>query len=82
MAVPKHRTPKSDTKTRHSTWVALNRTRLIRQTHIVTCASCGEPKLSHTICPACGAQGAHKLKALVTPEAIGAKAVPEPEQKA
>lgn len=69
MAVPAKKTSKSRTKQRHSTWVALNRARLIRQTNVVNCPVCNEPKLSHTICPACGAAGSQKLKEVVAPEA-------------
>jgi ribosomal protein L32 len=66
MAVPKKKQAKSSTSRRHSTWVSLNRTRLVRQTHIVKCASCDEPKLSHTICPSCGLAGS-KIKDVVNP---------------
>lgn len=67
MAVPAKKISKSRSKTRRSTWVALNRARLVRQTNVVSCPACGEPKLSHTVCPACGAHGSTKLKKVVSP---------------
>ena len=68
MAVQKTKTSKSRTKTRHSTWVALNRARLVRQTNVIPCPKCAEPKLAHTICPACNEYGSVKLKEVVNPE--------------
>jgi len=81
MAVPKKKISKSVSKTRRSSWVALNRARLIRETNVVSCAACGEPKLSHTICPACKVTGSNKLASVVTPNETTVKTEPKAEKE-
>ncbi len=47
MALPKYKTSKSNTRTRKSSW------KLKPQGYVV-CPNCGEVKIPHRICKACG----------------------------
>lgn len=54
MAVPKKKTAKSYSKTRHSHYVNEEQKRIEKVTKVVACKECGAPKLSHRVCPECG----------------------------
>ena len=47
MALPKYKTSKSNTRTRKSSWK-------LKSQGYVACPNCGEVKLPHRICKACG----------------------------
>lgn len=54
MAVPKKKIARSRGKVRHSHYVKTTQKRILDETKVVKCASCGEAKLSHRVCPECG----------------------------
>ena len=54
MAVPKKKTAKSYSKTRHSTWKQLQQKKLLDRTKIVTDKETGEPRRSHCVNPETG----------------------------
>lgn len=47
MALPKYKTSKSNTRTRKASWK-------LKTKSYVVCPNCGEVKLPHRICKACG----------------------------
>lgn len=49
MANPKRKISKSKRDKRHASW--MNR---LRTSQLSECPECGEPKLSHRVCPNCG----------------------------
>ncbi len=54
MAVPKKKTSKSKTRTRHSAYRKKQITKLQKRVNLVTCTNCGDQKLNHHVCKACG----------------------------
>ena len=57
MAVPKKKTSKSKTRTRHSAYIKKQVTKLTKRVHLVACPKCGATKLNHRVCQACGFYG-------------------------
>ena len=54
MAVPKKKTARSYSKTRHTHYRKEEQKRIENVTNIVICKACGAPKLSHRVCGECG----------------------------
>ncbi len=54
MAVPKKKTSKSRTRTRHSAYVQKQVNKITNKVNLVTCSNCGVNKLNHRVCQACG----------------------------
>ena len=54
MAVPKKKTSKSVTKTRHKAYVQKQNKKLSDRVSIVACSNCAAAKLNHVVCPECG----------------------------
>lgn len=54
MAVPKKKTAKSYSKTRHTHYMQSQQKRIQDETKVVECKECGAPKLSHRVCKECG----------------------------
>ena len=52
--VPKQKTSKSTSRKRYSSFEKTTRTKLQNKVNLVDCKSCGEKKLNHHVCPACG----------------------------
>ena len=61
MAVPKKKTSKSRTRTRHSAYVQKQVTKITKKVNLVTCTNCGASKLNHRVCPACGFYGGKQI---------------------
>ena len=54
MAVPKKKTSKSRTRTRHSAYVQKQVNKITKKVNLVSCSNCGATKLNHRVCQACG----------------------------
>ncbi|MBI96269.1 50S ribosomal protein L32 [bacterium] len=54
MAVPKKKTSKSRTRTRHSAYRKKQTTKIVKKIQLVVCTNCGAQKLNHHVCKACG----------------------------
>lgn len=52
--VPKKKTSKAKTKKRYQSFQHRTRKQLKDRVHITKCPECGEAKLLHHVCPACG----------------------------
>lgn len=54
MAVPKKKTSKSRTRTRHSAFRKKQTTKILKKVQLVACTNCGAQKLNHHVCKSCG----------------------------
>ena len=54
MAVPKKKTSKSRTRTRHSAYVQKQVNKISNKVNVVECSNCGANKLNHRVCKSCG----------------------------
>lgn len=73
MAVPKKRTGHSAQGHRRSNWKAT-------KPEVTTCASCGQPALTHTVCAACG-QYKGKVVSIKSADYVEAVAEKAPAKK-
>ena len=67
MAVPKKKTSRSATKTRHSAYQARVQRRLSGLS-LVACAECGKMRKSHEVCPFCGVYRGRQVGQKATPQ--------------
>lgn len=74
MAVPKKRTGHSAQGHRRSNWKA-------NKPELTTCANCGQPVLTHTVCAACGYYRG-KAASIKSPDYVEAADAKKPAKKA
>lgn len=70
MIGPRKKRSIADKHTRNAKWQRTKITKLLKAVNYTTCTNCGEEKLNHRVCPACGVYKGEQVMAPKTKEKV------------